>query len=549
AWEAEHDQLSGLFNRRGLFSVLDPQFLQEPLALVLLDFDNFKLINDSLGHAAGDQFLTEVSNRLRPFASAEEAIARLGGDEFVLVWQAKSAADIESRLQQVKTQVENSMMLAGREISLRASIGVSLSGERSVAADQLLREADMAMYKVKHGTRKGGIEFFSQEMQQQAEKRLRAGSELKRALDEGQMVYHYQPIHALRGGEIIGLEALLRWRQVDGSIKAPDDFMSDAAEQGLLPRLGSYALEKGLSEFSDLCMQLQRYDWHLSINLTSHDLQNEQLASTVSEQLQRNGLQPHNLQIEITEQFLLEGDELSKRNIERLRDEGVRFAIDDFGTGYSALGYLPKMPVDCLKIDRSFVSDLEHDEVAQEVIHAVVRVAHATGHEVVAEGVETTAQANKLGSLGCDFGQGYMYSQPLPFQQLQQHMQQLASHPPFSPELEMLQRGYHADRLFDLAQDLLSIVGADGYFKRLNYRWQEVMGYEIGDMLAIPYMEYVHPEDYESSMNIVASVSAGHSMDGFVNRVRHKSGHYIELRWKAVFDKELGLIYASAQLV
>lgn len=549
AWEAEHDVLTHLKNRRGLFAEMERRLADRSLGLLLLDFDNFKLINDSLGHAAGDQFLVQVAKRLEAFAESGDLVARLGGDEFVLLWPTESADFAEEKVAALRQAMSEPLNLSDGEVSLTSSIGISVRGARYVSPDQLLREADMAMYQVKRSGQPGGVRFYSEDMQKRANQRLRLVTDLKRALDSGELIYHYQPIQCLRNGKLLGVEALLRWPTLEGEIKNPADFMQAATEHGLLPRLGRYAIEKAISEFSTLCVRLRRYDWYLSINLSSQDFKTVGLGALVLDALQRNSLEPHNLQIEITEEFILEDEGITALNMQQLRSHGVRIAIDDFGTGYSALGYLSKKRFDVLKIDRSFVVGIEAGAAEKDLIRAVVKVAHSASNIVIAEGVETPEQADALSALGCDAAQGFLYSRAMPYEQLALYVNDLLNVPSYTPQASVAQRGYDAERIFDLAQDCLAVAGADGWFKRLNQAWETVLGYSADEMLATPYMHFVHPDDVESSAQAVASVSVDTPLIRYTNRTRHKQGYYVTMAWKASFDPQTQLIYASARPV
>jgi diguanylate cyclase (GGDEF)-like protein/PAS domain S-box-containing protein len=417
AHRALHDRLTGLANRELFADRLRHALLrrrQQPIAVLFLDLDDFKTVNDSLGHSAGDELLAQLAGRLRSTARAGDTVARLGGDEFALLLDdLASAAEAGQFAERLLTMLAAPMAISGKELICSASIGIAVSEPGAAQADQLLQAADVAMYEAKrHG--KDRYAIFESTMQESVMERLELKSELRRALEGRQLLLHYQPIILLRTGQIVGLEALVRWRHPTRGLVPPAEFIPIAEETGLIVPFGRWVLD-------ETCQQLRA--WHLrhpaqpplwaSVNLSVRQLQSPSLLDDVRLALAKSGLQPTDLVLEITESVLMDDIEQMAAQLRALKESGVRLAIDDFGTGYSALGYLRRLPVDMLKIDKQFVDDIDSDSEQARLAAAVVRLGRTLQLQVIAEGIEQSPQSERLRELRCTLGQGFHYSPPL----------------------------------------------------------------------------------------------------------------------------------------
>ncbi|MGZ4688331.1 MAG: PAS domain S-box protein [Acidimicrobiia bacterium] len=420
AYQAQHDPLTGLPNR-----VLFVEFLTLALAradrrhstsaVLFLDLDRFKVVNDSLGHDAGDELMTKLSTRLCAAVRPGDTVARFGGDEFTVLCDDLSIAgagheaiDVAQRLLDV---IEAPIQLNGEDQHLSASIGIAIAGPGD-SPETLLRDADAAMYRAK-ADGKGRWELFDEAMRSSARSRLETENALHRALERDQLRIFYQPIIELAGGTCSGAEALLRWQHPDRGLVAPDAFIDLAEETGLIVPIGMWVLEEA-------CRQLMEWrasgqvssTFSMAVNLSARQLAQADLVGSVAAALERTGAPPEQVCLEITESVLMA--ETTIEAIDALRALGVRLSIDDFGTGYSSLGYLRRFPVDSVKVDRSFVDGLGTESEDSAIVAAVVGLGHALGLSVVAEGVETELQLAELGALGCDRAQGFFFSPPQP---------------------------------------------------------------------------------------------------------------------------------------
>ncbi|RMH83418.1 EAL domain-containing protein [Pseudomonas sp. AOB-7] len=418
---AYSDELTGLPNRRLLLDRLQHAMDREARegrlgALLFIDLDHFKTVNDSLGHLIGDGLLREVTSRLARELRAEDTLARLGGDEFVVLLEAlgddprvvaEHAAAVGDKLLR---GLLGSCTIDGHELSISASIGIALHPlERQNAAD-VLKQADTAMYRAKHAGR-NALHFFAPEMQAAIDQRLQLQSELRQAIAREQLHLVFQPQLALATGKVAGAEVLLRWRHPERGEIAPDQFIPLAEETGLIQDVGHWVLEQA-------CAALTR--WHrqwpqlvLAVNLSPRELRQADCVARIQACLQRHGVAPASLELEITEGVLLEDVDQCIATMQRLKALGVRFAIDDFGTGYSSLTYLKRLPLDRLKIDRSFVADLDGEESGRLLVQTILVIARNLDLECVAEGIERAAQLELLREHGCSLGQGYLLSRPL----------------------------------------------------------------------------------------------------------------------------------------
>ncbi|HEX4466738.1 MAG TPA: EAL domain-containing protein [Solirubrobacteraceae bacterium] len=417
-YQAVHDPLTSLPNRV-LFLDRLAHALSQPsarIAVVLLDLDNFKLVNDSLGHSAGDELLTQIAPRLKSALRPGDTIARLGGDEFVVllehVGDAQVATDVAERMVGV---LERPFNLSAGEHFAKASLGIAFAdGTGGAAPASLIRDADAAMYRAKERGR-ARFEVFDGAMRARTVERLSLENDLSRALERDELRLAYQPIVSLRDGSIAGVEALLRWEHPERGLVSPLEFVPVAEEIGLIEPIGRWVLEAA---------SRQAAVWHserpdvrplgIAVNLSVRQFTQRDLEGTVSSALALSGVDPSSLCLEITESVLMKEPEHVSDVIRRVARLGVRFSLDDFGTGYSSLAYLTRVPIDVLKVDRSFVEALGTDARSTAITTAVVRMAQALSVEVVAEGVETDQQLESLQMLGCEYAQGYHLFRPMP---------------------------------------------------------------------------------------------------------------------------------------
>jgi diguanylate cyclase (GGDEF)-like protein/PAS domain S-box-containing protein len=423
--EAFHDSLTGLSNR-ALFSDRVTHALSRAsrdsatrLAVLFVDLDDFKVVNDSLGHAAGDELLTLVAERIRACLRRADTPARLGGDEFGILLEEAShetAAEIADRILSALSQP---FALAARQLFVGASIGIAMGSDGRGApaecetADELLRNADAAMYTAKsHG--KGRYEFYEVEMHASALRRLEVRGRMESSLEAGDFVLCYQPIVELVSNEIVGVEALVRWRQPDGRLAPPAEFIPLAEETGLIVALGTWVLEESLRQAAEWRRMFPGHHLRMAVNVSPRQLQEPGLAVLTRNALAASGFPPHDLVVELTESALLHVGDPASATIEQLKQLGVRISLDDFGTGYSSLSHLRNFPIDTLKIDHSFVEGIDgvqQDERA--LVRSIIRLAHSLRLETVAEGIERPAQLVQLRALGCRFGQGFLFSEPI----------------------------------------------------------------------------------------------------------------------------------------
>jgi diguanylate cyclase (GGDEF)-like protein len=411
--QAFHDSLTGFANRR-LFTervhkaVISGISDERRPVVLFVDLDDFKTINDSLGHSAGDQLLIAVAERVRASLRPEDLVARLGGDEFAVLLERSDRHDAEHVAARLVDALRAPFMLEGREMKVHASIGIARAEPGSIA-DDLLRNADVAMYAAKTNG-KGGYAWYDPEMHVQSQRRQELATTLEGSVEREEIEAYYQPIVALATGRVVGLEALARWRHPLGGLVLPDSFIPLAEEGGLMPPIGRTMLRQA-------CEQLQlwrsRHRFHdelmVSINLSQSELRNPDLTTDVERILDETGIPPDRLVLEITESSAMQDPAAAIEMLGRLRLLGVRLALDDFGTGYSSLSHLRDFPIHMLKIAKPFVDRIEHDST---FVDAILRLAGTLDLEVVAEGIETREQAEMLRSLGCTLGQGYYYARP-----------------------------------------------------------------------------------------------------------------------------------------
>lgn len=413
------DEMTGLANRR-LFhdrlelSLGNAKRHQHLLAVLFLDLDLFKRINDTLGHQAGDQVLIQVAERLSQVVRAGESVARLGGDEFtVLLPECTSAQDVEQLARRLVAQFNQPFLVLGQELVLTTSIGISFYPNDAQTSDELLRCADVAMYQAKSQGR-NHYAFYHSSLGQQHKEALEMEQALRRAMAEQRLDVHYQPKICLADGSLDSFEALVRWHDPQLGHVSPDLFIPVAENLGLIQQLGAYVLEK-------VCLQLKSWPEHstVAVNISAKELADATFLSTLQSLIAKYAIEPHQLELEITESCLVpEQAEHTLVVLSALRQMGIRIAIDDFGTGYSSLSYLRHLPIDTLKIDRSFIRTLPEDSSDSQITSAILAMAKALGLKVVAEGVETPEQLDFLRQAGCDLGQGYYFAKPKPAHQL-----------------------------------------------------------------------------------------------------------------------------------
>jgi diguanylate cyclase (GGDEF)-like protein/PAS domain S-box-containing protein len=417
---AHHDTLTGLPNRFSLHNRLTQAIVSvrresRSLAVMFLDLDHFKAINDTLGHPVGDRLLIEVALRLKSCVRESDVVARLGSDEFVVVMTDIGDAPIgvvSAMASKIQQRLTEPCVIDGRDLHATPSIGIAVFPSDGADADTLMKNADVAMYHAKSRGRHN-YQFFAASMNEAAAERVELEGSLRQAIDGGELLLHYQPQIDAVSGRVVGVEALVRWQHSSRGMVPPAKFIPLAEETGLIEPLGRWVLNAACRQLWTLGRQ-GRQGLRMAVNLSARQLREEKLVDHVQELLAAYRLEPGDLELEITESAAMENADITIGILRRLRDLGVALAIDDFGTGYSSLAYLKLLPIQRLKLDRSFVRDIETDHNDAIICSATIALAHSLGLEVVAEGVETEAQLTYLKYLGCDLIQGYYYSKPLP---------------------------------------------------------------------------------------------------------------------------------------
>jgi diguanylate cyclase (GGDEF)-like protein/PAS domain S-box-containing protein len=418
--DAFHDSLSGLPNRSLFLDRLAHAIRQarrrpdRRFAVLFMDLDRFKILNDSLGHLAGDRLLVEVGRRVASVIRPGDTVSRFGGDEFTLLLDdIRAESDAVQVVDRVQKSLETPIRIEGHDVVLSISVGIALGGAEYERAEEVLRDADLAMYQAKS---KGGArhETFNPSMHASALSRLRIETELRHAIERGEIVIYYQPVMSFSDGRIAGFEALARWSSPTRGLVPPSEFIRLAEDAGLIIPLDRLVL-RGAS------LQLRRWrerfprvrPFSVGVNLSGRQFVQRDLVEHVRDVIRENGLEPGCLNLEITESVLLDGSAHVAETLQALHDAGARISLDDFGTGYSSLSYLHRFPIDILKIDRSFVSSMRPGGEGEEIVRTILTLAQGLDLQVVAEGVETREQADALRRLRCDYAQGYLYSRPI----------------------------------------------------------------------------------------------------------------------------------------
>jgi diguanylate cyclase (GGDEF)-like protein len=414
AHQAFHDSLTGLANRTLFADRLEHALArterqEDEIAVMFIDLDDFKHVNDSLGHGAGDSLIVEIAKRISACLRTQDTFARFGGDEFVLLLEDVDEGGAIVVAERILREIRSPITIDGSELSVTASIGIVLGDSARIRGEELLRSADAAMYRSKRGG-KNRYEIFDLELDKLSINRLRLESDLQQAIENKEFRVHYQPKVLLATEEIVGFEALVRWEQPGRGLIPPSEFIPLAEQTGLINPIGLWVLKEACGQMRDWQNQYPTdTPLTMSVNLSAQQFRNPNLVEEVAQVLGETGLDPRDLTLEITESIAM-GDALATIAIFReLKNLGIGLAIDDFGTGYSSLSYLKRFPVNVLKVDRSLIKGIEQDLANTAIVSATLTLAHGLGLEVVVEGVETTGALSKLISLGAELGQGHYW--------------------------------------------------------------------------------------------------------------------------------------------
>ncbi len=475
AHQAFHDPLTGLANRT-LFVKRVEQSLsprdgeRSPIAVLFIDLDDFKNVNDSLGHAAGDALLRSVAERLRASVDRADTVARLGGDEFAILLedlgQATNGILVADRI--IET-LREPFTLDDKEMFVRASLGVALSHSGEETTDDLLRNADVAMYAAKDAG-KACFEVFDPGMHAVAVERLKLKNELQRSIDTDSFVLHYQPVLNLASERVQGVEALVRWRHPDLGLIPPARFIGLAEETGLIVELGRWVLREAcraaVAIFGGAAAGWGQ-SLFMSVNVSPRQLRDAAFVEDVKVALEESGMAPQQLVLELTESALMDNLDETVRVLEELRGLGVRLAIDDFGTGYSSLGHLRRLPIDILKIDRSLVEGVDTERAASAFARTIIDLATQLDMHTIAEGIEVGAQHTELAALGCQLGQGFHFAKPMDRDALEALLAGLGgSRLPSADLVESGEHHIHVARVVGVVEDRVEVKAGDGVVGR-----------------------------------------------------------------------------------
>jgi diguanylate cyclase len=414
---ANFDAITNLPNRHSFNNQIDRALLnykydRERFALFFIDLDNFKFVNDTYGHHAGDLLLSIVAERLRNVLRTDDFVARLGGDEFVvLISNHTVLLQISTIAEKIIEELNLPFLVENHEVFIGASIGISICPDNGDQSELLQSQADSAMYQAKN-LGKNNYQYYQEELLFAQENRLKIEAELRRSLDRKEIIPYYQPIIDIPSGRIAGFETLVRWIKTDGTIISPDDFIPLSEELGLIIDIGEHVMQTAIKQTAEWVNQHGTI--FTAVNFSSRQFKLHHLALDVVNSLKASGLAHRHFEMEITESVLMDNTSNSLETLNRLSKEGISISIDDFGTGYSSLSYLTSFPVNKIKIDKSFVSKLPSDKNALAVVTAIIGIAYTLNLKVVAEGIELQEQLDCLAKLGCQYGQGYFFSRPVP---------------------------------------------------------------------------------------------------------------------------------------
>ena len=420
AHDAFHDALTGLPNRKRLLQRIERSMLRASrsannnFAVLFIDLDRFKTINDSLGHQAGDELLLKISDKLLNLIRPSDMVARLGGDEFVvLIENVKEPKRANRIAERILRDLQKPTKINEQKIHIGASIGIAFSSANYEKPEDLLRDADLAMYRAKVKG-KGRYETFDSKLRSGAVSLLQTEIDLRRAIERGEFILNYQPIVSLNSDDIVGFESLIRWNHPTRGLVAPDNFISVAEDTGLILPIGKWVIRESCRQMREWQEQFTAADsMIINVNLSARQLESKDLVEQIVLILNETGLNANCLKLEITESAIMNNAEEAVATVVALRKMGVRVSIDDFGTGYSSLSYLHRFPINTLKIDRSFVSRIGNADEHAEIIRTIITLAFNLGIDVVAEGVENIEQLDFLRQMNCNFGQGFYYSRPV----------------------------------------------------------------------------------------------------------------------------------------
>ena len=417
---ALHDSLTGLANRSLFMKQLqkciertkqDRTYL---FAVLLLDCDRFKLVNDSLGHEVGDRVLIAISKRLKSCLGSQDMLARLGSDEFTMILEEiEEIQDAIEIAQKIQKQLEYPLDIDQYHVFINASIGIAVGTDTYQKPEHLLRDADIAMYRAKNFGNASCYQVFESSMRDRALKRLHLETDLRLAIERQEFFLHYQPIISLTTARLTGFEALIRWQHPENGLISPGEFIPIAEETGLIIPMGLWVLREACQQMQDWEKESDLLNLQINVNLSVKQFRQPNLIESIDQILQQTNLDKRRLKLEITESAIMDNAEYAYQVLNQLKTREIQLSIDDFGTGYSSLSYLHRFHVDTLKIDRSFVNTISEDDESLEIIEAIVTLAHQLKMDLVAEGVETAMQFNQLRSLGIEFAQGYFFSKPL----------------------------------------------------------------------------------------------------------------------------------------
>jgi diguanylate cyclase (GGDEF)-like protein/PAS domain S-box-containing protein len=506
---ALHDALTGLPNRTLLLDRLEQAVARlargnDLAALLLVDLDEFKVINDTMGHLTGDAVLASVGARLTEQLRDFDTASRIGGDEFaVLVEGLTDEAEVLAVAERIRRAINEPLDVNGSELRPAASIGVATASEGTEEAAELLRNADLAMYAAKQAGRDRCV-VFEASMRESALERAQLERALRAAVHRDELVLHYQPTIDLGSGRITGVEALIRWEHPELGMMPPAKFIPLAEETGIIVPLGRWVLREACAQLCEWQRaEPERYaEFKMNVNLSARQLERPGVVADVEHALEQTGLDPRHLVLELTESTLAGGDELLER-LQQLRALGVRLAVDDFGTGYSSLAYLRRFPIDILKIDRSFISGIASRSTDATLASTIIDLGRMLDLTTVAEGIEDAQQLELLRSLGCSMGQGYLIAKPLPATELAAFVAQMPAYPvPDDGKAEAARAATQSTLLSDVAPallnaaaDCLALIDDKARLQYASDAARRLLGFAVEEWLGRDVFELVHPDD------------------------------------------------------